>query len=279
MSAQHDLTNTLRFSCPACSADLAVPVQMAGVEGPCPSCHRTIRAPLTMPVFLSPKTVAPAPVPEAVLSRPAWQDSGRPILSPANRTQAQVPRATENDKEWQIESCPVFPPEPGPEIKPLPPPGRTNRVILQGALPVAKDSNFKARLGIPPLAEPFDDSWKDRHRSQHRSNRRTQRMEKAAHEFLESRGFRVARLALILLSGAMLAFLFHFLQNHQWRFPGLTPVPVAEQKPGSDQGRVRPVGTDANELMADDDAEIPPAAGTIPGTPGSGARPIAGTPR
>lgn len=279
MSAHNDLTNTLRFTCPACHAELAVPVQMAGIEGPCPSCYHTIRAPLTMPVFLPP-AVEPAPVPEAVVTPPAWHDSGLPILPPGDWTQAaQAPRIAKEESEWQVDAGPVFPPSRGPEVPPLPAPGRESRVIQPGAPLVAKESNFKARLAIPPAGEPLDDSWKERHRDQQRSSRRARRVDQAAHRFLESRGFRVTRVALILLSGAMLAFLFHYMQNHQWRFPGLTPAPVAEGKSGSEQGRVRPVGDDANELMADDDTEFPPASGTIPGPPRSGAQPIAGTPR
>src|SRR5204863_5634067 len=45
MTAQNEFSNTLRFSCPACRAELAVPASMAGVEGPCPSCYQTIQAP------------------------------------------------------------------------------------------------------------------------------------------------------------------------------------------------------------------------------------------
>ncbi|MEZ5302501.1 MAG: hypothetical protein R3F11_17980 [Verrucomicrobiales bacterium] len=44
MSAIAD-KNKIRFSCPHCGGQLDVPVYLAGVEGPCPLCSGTIRAP------------------------------------------------------------------------------------------------------------------------------------------------------------------------------------------------------------------------------------------
>jgi hypothetical protein len=154
---------------------------------------------------------------------------------------------------------------------------------MHASVPVAPmDRGFKARLAIPPADEPLDDTWKDRHREQRRSSRRARRAERVAQDFLESRSFRVVRVGLILASGAMLAFLFHYLQNHQWRLPGLGPS-VAERKPdpAEQPGKVRPAGSDANELMADDDAEIPPASSTIPAPPRSGTatQPFSGSQR
>jgi hypothetical protein len=142
----------------------------------------------------------------------------------------------------------------------------------------APDRNFRARLAIPPQDEPLDDSWKDRHRSLRRQNRRARRAEEAAQSFLSSRGFYVARVTLMLLSGAMLVWLYQYLQNHQWRLPGMSPPAVADEKKSGPE-RVKPVGSNANELMADDDTEIPPASSQQPdrNDPAkTGAQPIAG---
>ena len=258
MSAPHELTATLRFSCPACRAELAVPFQMAGIEGPCPSCYQNIRAPLTGPV-----PEVPLAPPEwhgrdaPILPAPAWPPPTRPVFPPA---QEQAPVFPVNERSRESEVAPA-------KIRPLPPLGKVTQMV-QGGFPLAaQDRQFQARRAIPTADEPLDDSWKDRARNQRRSSRRSRRAEHVAHGLLESRGFRFARVALILLSGAMLAWLFHYLQNHQWRFPGLSPA-VAEESPGAPQGKVRPVGADANELTAsDDDTEIPPASETMPSPP------------
>jgi hypothetical protein len=148
--------------------------------------------------------------------------------------------------------------------------------VLQADVTAAPaDRNFRARRAIP-AEEPSDDSWRDRHLKQQRSSRRARRAERAAHHLLESRGFRLARVALILLSGAMLAFLLHYLQSHQWRFPGMS-ASVNEETPRTPAPKVRPVGSDVNELMTDDDTEIPPASDTIPAAASPGT--IAAQPR
>jgi hypothetical protein len=251
MTAQNELTNTLRFSCPSCRAELAVPVSLAGVEGPCPSCCQFIRAPSAEDL---PTALVWAPEAAASPVRAAFPEP--------------IPAA---------ESSPsIFPPVREQALRPIPPAVRS-REEMQGVVPLLPpDRGFRARLAIPPAEEPLDDSWKDRHRDQHRSSRRVRRAERAAHSFLESRGFRVVRVSLILASGAMLAFLFHYLQNHQWRFPGFGPAVASETPDPASNGNVRPVADDANELMADDDAEIPPASSNIPAPTTNGGRPVAG---
>ncbi len=140
----------------------------------------------------------------------------------------------------------------------------------------AATRDFRPRRAIPAPEEPSDDTWRDRHLKQQRSSRRARRAERAAQEFLDSRGFRIARVSLILLSGAMLAFLFHYLQTHQWQFPGMTSA-AAVEAPRTPAPKVRPVGSDVNELMTDDDTEIPPASDTIPAATGAGT--VAAQPR
>src|SRR5688572_25903805 len=46
MTATSFSPEVLRFHCPSCGAQLTVPATLAGIEGPCPSCCRTIQAPL-----------------------------------------------------------------------------------------------------------------------------------------------------------------------------------------------------------------------------------------
>ncbi len=136
------------------------------------------------------------------------------------------------------------------------------------------ERNFTARLAIPPQEEPLDESWKDRCRSQRRQTRRARKVEEVAHHLLNSRGFQIARVILIMLSGAMLVWLFQYLQNHHWRLPGMAPA-IAEEKTGGSNDLKPPANT--NELMTDDDTEIPPAASHTPSATGSTpGHPVAG---
>lgn len=263
MSAHNELTPTLRFFCPACRAQLAVPAAMAGIEGPCPSCFLTIRSPLP--------PAALGEMPEAMTSPAAWPSVEAPVLP--QDWMPEPPAAETADH-----GTPQFPPARVQHMRPIPAPV-SNQPSAPIRFPVAPlDRGFKARLAIPPPEEPLDDSWKERHRDQRRSSRRTQRADKVANSFLQSRSFRVARVALILASGGMMAWLFHYLQDHQWRFPGMKPA-TANERQDTRQGKVRPVATDANELIADDDTEIPPASGTTPSAPVRSAPPVAGPPR
>ena len=289
MTAQNDLSNSLRFTCPFCHAELAVPFSLAGVEGPCPSCYGTIRAPGLEAIpaaftWLPPKVQAPPPM--ETLSPPA---PVRPVSAPVRPVPIAAPPVAAYEPENEVmvpdpDSEPAhttFPPVREQPLRPIPPPVN-NMQEMQASVPVQPlDRSFRARIAIRPQDEPLDDSWKARHRDQRRSARRSRRVEKAAHSFLESRTFRLARLGLILSSGAMLAFLFHYLRTHQWRFPGTAPA-IAEKNPdpGTQPGKARTARADANELMADDDAEIPPASSTIPDVPRSGStQPFSGTKR
>lgn len=266
MSAHNELTNTLRFFCPACRAQLAVPAAMAGIEGPCPSCFLTIRSPLP--------PAALGETPEAMTSPAAWQSGEAPVLPRDWMPELPQPQA----EAAAAHGTPQFPPVREQNMRPLPAPDG-NQPSAPVRFPIAPlERGFKARLAIPPAEEPLDDSWKERHRDQRRSSRRAQRADKVANSFLQSRSFRVARVALILASGGMMAWLFHYLQDHQWRFPGIKPA-TANERQDTRQGRVRPVATDANELIADDDTEIPPASGTVPSSPARSAPPVAGAPR
>jgi hypothetical protein len=241
MTGPYTFPDHLQFLCPTCRAQLSVPANLAGVEGPCPNCYHTIRAPIPEALY------APAPAAPPPLAAPMVQPmpvSFPPLREADLQAIPQQPRSAPADPEFSL---------------------------------VPTERNFKARLAIPAQDEPLDDSWKERHRNQRKQNRRARKAEETAQSFLESRGFQLARVALIMLSGAMLVWLYQYLKHHQWRLPGMSPA-VAEKKEGG-TGHVKPVGSNPNELMADDDAEIPPASNRQPeqtapaGTP---AQPVAG---
>lgn len=243
MTGSNEFNDILRFHCPSCRAELSVPATLAGIEGPCPSCSATIQAPLPEALY------EPAPV---IFRHLAAAASSAKMVFPEGR-------------------------EPG--IPPIPKPVRAAADGM--GIPQSPEKNFQARMGIPRQDESLDDSWKDRHRDIRRQTRRVRRVEKAAQSFLDSRGFQFARVALILLSGAMLAWLFQYLRTHQWQFPGMSPTMADEaggQAPGSPGGTAATAG---NESPADDDTEIPPAADGLPGTRASDPQssgPIAGKP-
>lgn len=240
MTGQFTTPDTLRFQCTSCRAELTVPIRLAGVEGPCPSCLATIQA----------------PIPEAMYDDDLLELPDVPWMTPGSTPQkAFVSRAIPVAAP-SLASGPVFP-------------------------PLTDEKNFKARLAIPLPEDPLDDSWKARHRDLRRKTRRTRKAEQAAHSFLESRAFRIARVALILLSAGMLVWLFTYMQTHQWHLPGMAPD-TADQKPDATSGASRPFGGNANVFTSDDDAEIPPAAHFLHDQPfpgGASANPLAGTPR
>jgi hypothetical protein len=231
MTGQLQTTEILRFFCPSCRAELTVPVTLAGIEGPCPSCFEPIRAPVAEAIYL-----AGTETDDMELELPPLPPSPRPPFPgfPNARLRAGCPPAEPRRSEF-----------PDPAF----------------GEPTAK--NFKARLAIPAQDEPLDESWRGRVRDQRRSDHRARRVEKAAQGFLDSRGFKVARGVLILLSGAMLAWLFHYLRTHQWQLPGMSH-PLAEEAESRPAPKTTPAlsaGGSANDLTNDDDAEFP--RGTI----------------
>jgi hypothetical protein len=72
---------------------------------------------------------------------------------------------------------------------------------------------------------------------------------------------------LILLSGAMLAWLFHYLRTHQWQLPGMSPSLAEEGRPAPKTTPAPSAGESANDLTNDDDAEFPRGAIRNPETP------------
>jgi hypothetical protein len=63
----------IQFQCGFCRTTLTVPVQMAGVTGPCPSCGQTITSPMSAPAEAPVPQWSPAPVAaQAPAPAPAW---------------------------------------------------------------------------------------------------------------------------------------------------------------------------------------------------------------
>jgi hypothetical protein len=73
----------IQFNCPTCQAPLTVPIQLAGVTGPCPKCGNSI----TSPAAPTPPPVTPAfptavPVPQAPPDIQTPAPSAPPVLPP-----------------------------------------------------------------------------------------------------------------------------------------------------------------------------------------------------
>lgn len=259
MSGTNELLDVITFCCPACQARLTVPLQLAGIEGPCPSCYHTIRAPerpalASPPPFLPPLIAPPVPEPPPMpapvaierepahvpqYNAPAWDDT-TPIMLPVMvQPETSIPEAL---------------------VAPAFNPGNFNELMDAG-----QDKGFKARLAIRP-PEELDASWKERHREQEKGRRRVRRVERAAQSFLDSRTFRLGRAALLLLCGGMVAWLTLHLKENHWSF-GSQP-PVAEgtpaRRPGVPLPNTPPAPPAGPAIQGDDDAEIPAASDTTP---------------
>ena len=100
--------DTLRFSCPACDVQLDVPVSLAGVTGPCPTCQMTITAPPMSEPIQEP-TPEPTPTPQ-------------PQAEPTQTVQATPAEAAPPVVEAPlVEPAPVEPTPVQPLIQPQPP--------------------------------------------------------------------------------------------------------------------------------------------------------------
>lgn len=71
--------DVIHFSCGSCHTKLTVPSKLAGVEGPCPKCGATIRAPRAEPAPTpAPAPVQPAPPGPAAVSAPGRRPEALP---------------------------------------------------------------------------------------------------------------------------------------------------------------------------------------------------------
>lgn len=75
---------------------------------------------------------------------------------------------------------------------------------------------FKARLSIPEFDSEPDDSWVDRHRTLQQRQMVRKKLDRAAHNFLDSTFFRVARVALLVVTGGLCAGLTLYLKDRKW---------------------------------------------------------------
>lgn len=86
-------TDTITFTCPACSIKLTVPTSFAGVTGPCPTCRVVIQAPYSTPVQAPVQTTGLTPLVSAVAESQIHSPVvplPAPSLLPVDATPAQL---------------------------------------------------------------------------------------------------------------------------------------------------------------------------------------------
>ena len=181
--------DVLLFQCGHCHSELSVPLALQGVIGPCPCCTQQIRAPLTMaqPLFLPPLDGAhealTMPVPP-----PDWMDYQPSVPERTAAADPNMPRSTRGDNDG----------------------------LLPRQLAEHETLGFHAKLSIPQSGEPLDDSWRERHMEERRRTSSQKKLDRATDQFLDSRAWRVARMALMVTTGGLCAGLAIYLQDRNW---------------------------------------------------------------
>lgn len=235
MTGPEVLSNIIQFPCPACGAQLSVAAELAGIVGPCPGCYEQIQAPMPQVASRSLERLAP------------------------------VFRVPQTNPGLPAEARAVFPPW-VPEAQAFAYQMATPREKHDGSS-ITQEQNFKARLAIPPQEDELDESWKKRHRNQARQRRIARKAEDTAQKFLESRIFHKGRGVLIVITGALLTWLYIYLQDHHWRLPGMSPAVAEDKMRKSSNTSPSAAGKDLDKQLGDDDTEIPPASNQPPAVP------------
>lgn len=192
--------DVLMFHCGHCSAELSVPVELAGVEGPCPCCGVHLKA----PAFL-----LPASPPPPALSSDFGEDWAIPPRDeyhalPAKGLGYDSPPPREEEQElpesWDQDHGTL----------------RAEAVRPRG-MEMKSNPNFSARLAIAG-EEAGDTSQRPVRRRDKARNmrRRLRKMDRSASRVMESDFYRIARLVLLLLLGGTAAGLFLYMKNNDW---------------------------------------------------------------
>jgi hypothetical protein len=109
--------SVIQFACGHCHAQLTVPVQMAGVSGPCPKCGQTIVSPL--PAEPAAGMWGAPQMPAAPVSQPSPPAWAPPVSAPAPQPAPQRPMTQPLQPMAQSAGIMGFPPEP-PGLPPFP---------------------------------------------------------------------------------------------------------------------------------------------------------------
>lgn len=250
MQAIERSDDVLYFLCGGCGSELSVPVALHGIDGPCPCCGQTLRAPeLALPPLPAAMVSLPPvdrrhetwqnteliPEPEWISPETASAESWMPALGEAS-TSYVLPEAGK-DRLWCLNDDP-----------------------LAQDLGPSEDGELKAKLSPTSLPGPRDDS-KDSSRA---LCDREVRGKKVA-RFTAIPGVRMLRVALLVITGGLCAALVLFLQDRHWvldlpwqpdRGGSLTDIP-ALALPVLPARQVAPAHADApNPFLPGDPSEL-----------------------
>ncbi len=98
---------TISFHCPACSVQLTVPTNLAGVAGPCPTCHAPIVAP-TRETNQPPAQVRPEPRQLPMRQTPNEPLAAKPMPEPQSATRGDRIRRSGRGRTIQVLMPVVF---------------------------------------------------------------------------------------------------------------------------------------------------------------------------
>ncbi len=190
--------DVLYFWCQGCGSELSVPVALHGIDGPCPCCGQTLRAPeLVLP-----------PLPPAAVSLPpldrrheTWQSS-EPVPEPDWKPLETTGFGGELPSPLETESSYV-----------LPAGAAKNSLRFPNDDPFAKGrgisghEGFHAKLVMAhPSGAPATSREEDEASSGHRPAGRVPGFP----------AFRLVRVALLVITGGLGAALVLFLKDRQW---------------------------------------------------------------
>ena len=151
-------SETFTFSCPHCQRRLTLPVSLAGISGPCPSCRTPITAPRPEPDTVPVPVPAPLPV-----SAPVPEPGDRPVpvstpeAAPATGTRKAEPAPAESrladPQEQPAASGPRIRPEPRrrPDRASTPPVSTRRSTEDQRASSIAESIPESRRRSFRPL--------------------------------------------------------------------------------------------------------------------------------
>jgi hypothetical protein len=112
-----DMPDLIQFDCPSCASTLRIPIELAGVDGPCPACQQTIVAPnpyTGIGAYLAVATLDPSP---QVLSEPAPEPNIPAFADPQPLPVQAVPPLHVPFEDTSRPMPPVeAPPQPDPFI-------------------------------------------------------------------------------------------------------------------------------------------------------------------
>lgn len=113
------MPDLIQFDCPSCAATLRVPLEMAGLRGPCPICHRDIIAPNPYTGIgahfpphhpapqIEPEPEPPAPLPPPPAPEPPQEPAPVAIEPPPQVAAPAPPKTNHPFADKLIESPPV----------------------------------------------------------------------------------------------------------------------------------------------------------------------------